>query len=295
MPFSAKEEITFRKILGINTRCFKKGKGQNLVLIPGWRSDIERGYLLLDLLSDYFSVYSLDLPGTGKTDSLKTRHTIDNYALFVNEWIKKLKLNSFILSGISMGCPIAVLSLKDKDNIKKIRSLLFFLPIYNLGCLNLNRIYITIIKATTSILEKWPFYKIGDKFYHSDNLMKIAIRVFEKEKALKKPKNLQYHIDSFKRFSFKVSMETITSLLKTDLSNVPLKSDIPAIIVMARNDPLVKFEKSIEGYKKIFHDLYVEELSVDFHAPRVIITKKMLKKKLGGSLENVQKRLLNAK
>ncbi len=295
MPFSAKEEITFRRILGINTRCFKKGKGQNLVLIPGWRSDIERGYLLLDLLSDYFTVYTLDLPGTGKTDLFKKRHSIENYAEFINEWIKQLKLDSFILSGISMGCPIAVLALKNKDIMKKTKSLLFFLPIYNLGCLNLNRIYVAIIKATTSILEKWPFYKIGDKFYHSDNLMKIAIRIFEKEKALKKPKNLQYHINSFKRFSFKVSMETITSLLKTDLSRVNLKLDIPAIIVMSRNDPLVKFEKSVQGYSKIFHKIYIEELTLDFHAPRIIITKKMLKKKLGGSLENVQKRLLNAK
>ena len=62
---------------------------------------------------DEFQIYTLDLPGHGKSGS--TVMAIEDYANVVEEFIDKLNLNNVSIVGHSMGACIALTSAKSKN------------------------------------------------------------------------------------------------------------------------------------------------------------------------------------
>lgn len=283
----------FTKINNISTRYAVLGKGKNLILLPGWRTDLERIYPFLEFLSDYFKVYCLDLPGIGKTQKLE-KNTILTYSSFVNNWIKYLKINNFILSGVSMGTQIISYSLTDDKIYNKTKSVILWLPVYNLECFKFKKLTKLSIKTLSLLLSKYPFSIIGDKIYKSDKIMKLIVKIFEHGKEahkLKDPKNLEYHLQSFKRSSFDVTMETLHSLLKTNLDDLNEKFSIPTTIIISKKDPLIDYAKTINSYKKIFTNLNVESINREFHAPRTKLTKKFIKNNFKEPFEITIKKL----
>jgi pimeloyl-ACP methyl ester carboxylesterase len=282
----------YSRICGIKTRWLKLGKGMPLVLIPGWRTDIERFYALVEVIADYFTVYTLDLPGTGKTEPLNKRHTLINYSGFVASWISRLDQKKFILGGVSMGCPIAVYTFCNPSVRKRAKAAFLMLPVYNQDSYNLNRVARTGIRISSSILKRKPFSNIGDRVYRSEKLMKHIVNTFEREPALKISKNMKYHLDSFKRFSFRVSMETMNDLVKFNLGSLQEKLDVPAVVIMSSKDPLLRLPQTVNGYRKIFSKLYIEELDTPFHVPRTVPTKKYINRIFEKSISRAHRTLM---
>ncbi|MEM2139003.1 MAG: hypothetical protein QXM96_02530 [Candidatus Woesearchaeota archaeon] len=274
--------FVYKKIKNIKTRYVILGKGKPYIIIPGWRTDIERVYPFLEFLSDYYKVYCLDLPGTGKTEKLK-KHTIENYSLFVNEWLKSLNLKNFVFSGISMCSQIVTLSLLNDEIYKKTKLVILWLPFYDYSSLRLNKLKIISVKKVSLLLSKIPFSNIGEKIYKSEKLMKLIINIFEKgkeAKKLKKPENLKYHLQSFKKASFKVTMETLHSMFNIDFNKkIKNKYNKKTYLLISKKDPLIDYKKTIYGYNKIYSNLKAITFNYEFHSPREVITKEYINKK----------------
>jgi pimeloyl-ACP methyl ester carboxylesterase len=88
------------------------GKGQVVILLHGfpfhqgiWKSFAKK-------LSDSFHVYTVDLPGFGKSPSLDSPFTIDNVAEAVISWITDQKLKHSVLVGHSLGGYVALAAAK---------------------------------------------------------------------------------------------------------------------------------------------------------------------------------------
>lgn len=94
---------------GLMTNYQKVGKGPVVVCLPGWGDTTTSFSKLAEELQDKFTVLSLDLPGFGGTQAPYKAWGIDDYAHFVDAWLKKInikKVNGLV--GHSYGGAIAI-------------------------------------------------------------------------------------------------------------------------------------------------------------------------------------------
>jgi len=98
---------------GLMVNYQKAGRGkEKVVCLPGWGDDLSSFAGLTDSLKDKFTVISLDLPGFGGTQTPASAWGLDNYANFVAQWLKKLKINQpYAIVGHSFGGSVAIDSL----------------------------------------------------------------------------------------------------------------------------------------------------------------------------------------
>lgn len=81
-----------------------QGNGKKkLLLLPGWGDTRKSFNYLIDYLSNYFTVYSIDYPGFGNSNFPNHDLTIFDYSNLIYEFIKENKLQDPILIGHSFG------------------------------------------------------------------------------------------------------------------------------------------------------------------------------------------------
>jgi pimeloyl-ACP methyl ester carboxylesterase len=114
--------------IGVRSNPFDFSK-RTVILIHGIGVSSAYFVPLTEALAPHYNVFSLDLPGYGKT--IKPPHPLNlsELALITAEFIKAHKLNHVILVGHSMGCQIVTNTLKIIPN--KIDKLILLGPTVN--------------------------------------------------------------------------------------------------------------------------------------------------------------------
>lgn len=83
------------------------GKGEPLILLHGWGQNSYSLHHIAQKASKYFTVYSIDLPGFGKSDLPPKHWGLDGYAFLIKEFIRTKKLKCPHLMGHAFGASIA--------------------------------------------------------------------------------------------------------------------------------------------------------------------------------------------
>lgn len=96
------------KTNNLNINYEVKGKGQPIILLPGWLCSLEVMKPLSDALEDDYKVYSIDVLGFGKSSLPSKPLNSDDYGDFLNDFIKKLDIKNPILIGHSHGGRIII-------------------------------------------------------------------------------------------------------------------------------------------------------------------------------------------
>ena len=96
------------EVCGLNVNYIVKGKGENVLIIPGWGTTIDTYMTLIDDVSNYCKVYCLDMPGCGKTDEPREAYSVDDYVDFIISFIEKNKIKKLSLIGHSNGGRIII-------------------------------------------------------------------------------------------------------------------------------------------------------------------------------------------
>lgn len=93
-----------------DTRLFyrKSGHGPAIVFLHGLFSDSRTYKSFIAMLSSFYAVYALDIPGHGKSDRARGSQKFEDYSKMLNDFIKERRLRNFILMGHSAGCLIAM-------------------------------------------------------------------------------------------------------------------------------------------------------------------------------------------
>ncbi len=84
------------------------GKGKDIILLHGWGQNIEMMKPLGDCFSESHRITILDLPGFGESSEPPLPWTIDDYELFLEEFIERLKIKKPIVIGHSFGGRLAI-------------------------------------------------------------------------------------------------------------------------------------------------------------------------------------------
>ena len=80
-----------------------KGSGDYIFLLHGWGANLELFKNIADIMSEAYTVVSLDFPGYGQSDEPKDAWDILRYAEFVIAFIKHFNCDKVILLGHSFG------------------------------------------------------------------------------------------------------------------------------------------------------------------------------------------------
>jgi pimeloyl-ACP methyl ester carboxylesterase len=81
----------------------KRGEGSNVVLIHGFLENQKMWDVVVDVLKDTHTVYTLDLLGHGQSDGLCDIHTMEQQARVVNDFMNTEKIFKATIIGHSMG------------------------------------------------------------------------------------------------------------------------------------------------------------------------------------------------
>ena len=81
--------------------------GPNLIVIHGLFGNADNWHSIAQALADYFTVYCIDLPNHGKSDSMQDA-TYPKMANAVLDWAKLKNIDTFYLLGHSMGGKVAM-------------------------------------------------------------------------------------------------------------------------------------------------------------------------------------------
>lgn len=100
---------------GLATNYFAIGdqKKPAILMLHGWADSSETFKDLSEQLKDTYYLVALDLPGFGATEMPNTPWHLDNFALFVHQFVAKLKLNVYGVIAHSNGGAIAIKAIAD--------------------------------------------------------------------------------------------------------------------------------------------------------------------------------------
>ena len=95
----------------------EKGKGKPILLIHGFpfHQEIWDGYV--ERLSDEFRVITIDLPGFGKSEPLKSPFTLDQVASTLLDFLGKNDLKKINIVGHSLGGYVALAMVKNSPEL----------------------------------------------------------------------------------------------------------------------------------------------------------------------------------
>jgi len=234
------------KVFDTVINYYLSGQGKPLLFIHGHRSDALRWKKVILFLSKRFKVYAPDLPGFGLSAELKKPATMKNYADYLNEFVRKLKLKNYVLFGGSMGGVIALKMIFQKPKIMPQKLILFGTPYdkkyWRLS--SIDKIFIFVVKRTK------VFIPLMEKLINNDFLFYHLLWLCFPKKARKK-EIINYEIQQWRKMSAKIWFETMVDLLNVNFSQVKTKIDIPTTIISSQNDQYLNIKKTLAGLKKL--------------------------------------------
>lgn len=125
---------------GLNINYKVSGRGRPVVVLHGWGAKIESMEPVHRHLEKFFTVYSLDLPGFGRSDEPPEAWGSDRYKDIVARFLDSLDINNPIMIGHSFGGKVSIrlaaerkvhkLILIDSAGIRPTRTLDYYLRVY---------------------------------------------------------------------------------------------------------------------------------------------------------------------
>lgn len=109
-----------KKIYDVNTSFIVEGSGNDVVLLHGWGQNKEMMGNIFEHLKDRFRVWALDFPGFGESGEPPVAWGVEDYELFLEEFIRVNDIVDPILIGHSFGCRVAIrYAAKNQNKVKK--------------------------------------------------------------------------------------------------------------------------------------------------------------------------------
>lgn len=106
----------YKTVNNIRINYEQKGKGDLIVLLHGWGSNIKLFANLIDLLSKKYTVVAMDMPGFGESEEPPAAWCVDDYVDFVIDFLKDYDNRNIMFLGHSFGGRV-IIKLNSRTNL----------------------------------------------------------------------------------------------------------------------------------------------------------------------------------
>lgn len=207
---------------GLNINYIKQGNGKNVLILPGWGTTINTYKVLIDAISNFATVYCLDMPGFGESDEPKRIWNLEDYIKFVVEFIESQNLKELDIIGHSNGGRIIIKLMNEKNLNFKINKI--------------------ILIGSAGIVHK-PKFKVKCKIKLFKTLKKILnlkpIKAIYPN-ALDNLKN-KFGSDDYKNAS-PILKGSMVNLINTDLKEIMPSINVPTLLIWGEKDTATPLE-----------------------------------------------------
>lgn len=207
----------------------KENKKPPILLIHGFLSSTHSFRKIIPLLREHYSVFSLDLPGFGKSEkALNFTYSYHNYGTLIIDFIKKMNLAKVILIGHSMGGQISLYAAKQAPNL--IDKLILLGSSAYLRRARRLAVYFSYFPCFPWFIKKW--------FEKQDVKKKFLTVVYQPSMIYEE--SIQGYLEPFKDKLFFESMVRLLRQREGDLSSQELKQiETPSLLIWGREDRTV--------------------------------------------------------
>ena len=207
-----------------------KGKGHVIVLLHGFLENMGMWDYFTRKLSDHYRVVTIDLPGFGRSECIHHVHLMEQMATAVNRVLKELDINKCLMIGHSMGGYVTLAFASKYPRKLKGFGLLHSHALADTpeGKLNRNRA-INIVSSD-----------------HGSFIMNFFPELFAPANA----ERFGREIEKMYHEALKTSPKAIIAALegmkyRTDKLDVLVKSRVPVLFILGKQDSRVPFEKTL--------------------------------------------------
>lgn len=158
--------------------------GAPVILMHGWGCNYTTVASIANALNSKLKVYSIDLPGHGKSQEPPSPWGIEDFTRLIEKFMAEKKIDSPILIGHSFGGRISILMasrniinkvvLVDSAGIKPHHSLKYYLKVYSFKAARKTLPYILGKKKAEKIIDAWRG-KAGSSDYRQSSPMMRAV------------------------------------------------------------------------------------------------------------------------
>lgn len=253
---------------------------------------------LIEYLSDYFTIYVPEIPGSSTPNPLPIEHTAKNYAKIYNKLLTHLKLKNYLLAGFSLGAIIAIRMLEHRckasqpsrlTTLKPIEHVMLVGGIYDSDLFKFPRKFawaIEILKRTDP--DNPIIYKLADFCLHDRKFLKwFLTMVYKNEPDL--PKVIEHQTELTLNMHTRAWLELVHDIFNLHFSSEFLKFDIPATLVNNISDDILDGKKTTEGLLKMFPKGKNFNIILPRHSPKGPIDIEFVDKLLKPLLPHIKK------
>lgn len=247
--------MRFKKnLININNKKFfyldNNAAGEVIILLHGFPGNHLGLISLARNIGDNYRIIIPDLPACGDSDLLDTKHSLENYSDWVNDFLEALLINEVILVGHSFGSRIALVF--SGYYPKKIKKLVLITPVLKVdGLLDIIvSTYYRIAKVLPEYLQKIMLsnglgkrvgnaviFKSGNSKIHRE----IVIRDIKEIKKLK-PRVSMEVFDEFYKFSLIPEIKKISNNFLIIAGELDEVSPLPLVKELASQLSNAKLE-----------------------------------------------------
>lgn len=199
-----------------------KGEGPPIIFLHGWGQSKETFYNIANQLLNY-KCYLIDLIGFGNSTEPYTPFDLNDYVLFLNQFISDLNIQNPIIIGHSFGGRIAVKYASTNNNIK------------SLILINSAGLRKKSVKRSLLTLK----YKIKKKYY------KLTKNIIKYNQLINTSGSKDYQSSSI------IMKQTLSKIVKEDLTKNLKQINTKTLIIWGINDTITPYKDAVKMYKYI--------------------------------------------
>lgn len=260
----------------------KKNAKQEVLMIYGHHSSLERMYGIVDDVSQYGNITMPDLPGFGGMDSfykIGEKPTLDNMADYLATFIKlNYKKQRISVAGMSFGFVIltkmlqkypelskqidfviSIVGFSSKEDFKFKKSTYIFFRYLSSLCST----YLLSAFAKNVVLKgpiiRFAYKSVADKHVKMKDADETELN-----------KRIDFEILLWKCNDIRTYMDTTVTMLTLDLTKEKINKEVLHISVSA--DQYFNNRQVKKHFKMIFNNIEIHKAIIPNHAPTVIST-----------------------
>lgn len=276
---------------GKQIEYFQYGNLKNpaLLFLHGFHGNARELSSISQYLAQIFCVYSPNLPGFGVSSDLGMSFNVDNCAILMEKFLKKLGLKSFYLGGISLGGTIVTKMFLSA--VGKVEGIILLHPLFCGDHIKMNPSQRKKILSFITVMQNPLLAKTIVPFiFYNDFLLKFILQKFSETKIT--PQNMGTRIRCIRSCGPMTYISGLKSLLTCSLVQSKLMSH-KMLLFLNPSDSIIDPKKTHLAFHKLFPKTKKVNLVMENHHPEVIPTLSELQAKYPQILSEIKMWLQN--